>query len=345
MSRVSRPRSTRDTQWIDQGAQSDGNGASQRSNARLDSNSRLLAEVVALQDDGVGNYDYLTDYQTAALHCQRCLSPRCHDTHPLRPSNPTVSVVIPAKNEATNLAWVLGRLPDCVDEVILVDGHSMDATIAVAQTLVPTIRVIKQPNDGKGNAIAIGLLAARSDIAVMIDADGSMDPTEIPHLVSALTCGADVVKASRNISGGGSGDLSLIRRIGTFGMILLTDLLYRQRWTELTYGLAAFWTDALGTLCLAELAASRPARKPGRFWKGPWYGHGFEIETILFCRAAGANLRIAEVFSYEYKRRSGRSNLLTWKDGCRVLLAIFRELHRHSRHQASSECREWGARA
>jgi hypothetical protein len=61
-------------------------------------------------------------------------------------------------------------------------------------------------------------------------------------------------------------------------------------------------------------------------WRGPWYGHGFEIEALLYCRAARAHLRIGEVLSHEYKRRSGESHLATWRDGGRVMFAILKEL-------------------
>ena len=93
---------------------------------------------------------------------------------------PTVSVVIPAKNEAKNLPHVLAALPGGLHEVILVDGDSTDDTIAVARACFPDIVVIGQTRKGKGNALACGFAAATGDFIVMIDADGSTDPAEIP---------------------------------------------------------------------------------------------------------------------------------------------------------------------
>jgi GT2 family glycosyltransferase len=107
---------------------------------------------------------------------------------PLR--RPTVSVIIPALNEARNLPHVLGRLPEGIDEVILVDGRSTDDTVAVARRLRPDVRVVEQTRKGKGNALACGFDAATGDIIVMIDADGSTDPAEIPRFVDALVAGA-----------------------------------------------------------------------------------------------------------------------------------------------------------
>ena len=93
----------------------------------------------------------------------------------------SVSAVIPTLNEAANLPHVFARLPECVDEVIIVDGHSTDDTVKVARELRPSVRVVLQAGRGKGDALACGFAAARGDIIVMLDADGSTDPAEIPH--------------------------------------------------------------------------------------------------------------------------------------------------------------------
>ena len=98
-------------------------------------------------------------------------------------TEPTVSIVIPAKNEARNLPDVLARLPEGC-EVILVDGDSTDDTIKVAHQLSQDITVIGQTRQGKGNALACGFATAKGDFIVMIDADGSNDPAEIPRFVA-----------------------------------------------------------------------------------------------------------------------------------------------------------------
>ena len=73
----------------------------------------------------------------------------------------TVSLVIPAKNEAASIRWVLQQVPDCVDEIILVDGHSTDATIAMANSCWPDLEVLRQQGKGKGDALRAGFEAAR----------------------------------------------------------------------------------------------------------------------------------------------------------------------------------------
>jgi hypothetical protein len=235
-----------------------------------------------------------------------------------------VSVVIPTLNEEDNIGWVLSRLPRNMHEILLVDGRSHDHTVAVARRVRPDVRVLEQHVAGKGAALALGLTSATGDIVVMIDADGSMDPAEIPGLLGALLSGADVVKGSRESAGGGSHDLSLLRRTGSRALTVATNSLYRKHWRELCYGYAAFWADVIPMLDLVPL--TKPVSTTAlRKAAGLGYGHGFEIEALLFCRSARAELRVAEVFSFEHERRHGESHLATWRDGCRVLAAVLRE--------------------
>ena len=112
----------------------------------------------------------------------------------------TVSLVIPVRNEARNIAWVLEQIADDVNEIILVDGNSTDATLITARSYRPDIKVVPQEGIGKGSALRTGFLAATGDIIVMMDADGSMAPQEIRHYLHFLTNGYDFVKGSRFIA-------------------------------------------------------------------------------------------------------------------------------------------------
>src|SRR4051812_20925144 len=125
-----------------------------------------------------------------------------------------VSVVVPTLNEAQNIPHVFSRLPADVYEVVLVDGCSRDDTVAVAQAIRPSVRILLQHRPGKGAAIASGFAAARGDIVVMLDADGSNDPAEIPRFIDALIRGADFAKGSRFMPGGASVDITRLRRFG-----------------------------------------------------------------------------------------------------------------------------------
>jgi len=221
------------------------------------------------------------------------------------PIAPTVSVVVPALNEAANLPFVLPRIPSDVHEVILVDGHSTDDTVAVARALLPSIRIVPQQGRGKGAALRTGFAAARGDIIVMLDSDGSTAPEEIPAFVNALVGGADFVKGSRFLSGGGTADMPYYRKLGNFVFVALVRLLFGGRYTDLCYGYNAFWRRVVPVLALD--------------------GDGFEIETMMNVRALRAGLRVGEVPSFESRRIHGESNLRTIPDGWRVLKTIFKE--------------------
>ena len=184
-----------------------------------------------------------------------------------------VSVIIPTLNEADNLRFVLSAIPDIVEEVLIVDGGSTDGTVDEARRLRPDVRIIEELRPGKGRALRTGFEEATGDILVMIDADGSMDPREIPAMVAVLESGADVVKGSRFLQGAGTDDMGWLRRSGNAGLRLLVRALFGGRYSDLCYGYMAFWRDVL----------------PAFEGDAP----GFEVETFLNVRALAAGLRIA----------------------------------------------------
>ena len=231
---------------------------------------------------------------------------------------PTVSVVIPAMNEARNLPWLAQRMPKGVAEIILVDGRSKDDTVEVARSLWPDVRVLQQNRRGKGNALATGFSAVQSDITVMIDADGSMDPGEIPYFVDALRAGADYAKGTRFGRGGGSSDITRGRALGNLMLNRVTNFQYGTKFSDLCYGYNAFWTDIRPIL---GLDAGSPADDPTE----KRWGDGFEVETLINIRVFNAGLSIAEVPSYETPRLFGSSNLNPIRDGLRVLRTIAAE--------------------
>jgi len=232
---------------------------------------------------------------------------------------PRVSVVIPALNEARNLPHVFAQIPHTVHEVILVDGHSVDDTVAVARQLLPEVRVVTQSRTGKGNAMACGFAAATGDIIAMVDADGSADPREIPRFVRTLLDGADFAKGTRYGDGGGSEDLTRLRQTGNRLLSALFNLIYRTRYSDLCYGYNVFWRRCLPVLSLDSTSAPRDG-DDGRLW-----GDGFEIETLIHIRMAKSGLKVIEVPSLEHHRIHGASNLSAFSDGLRVLRTIFAE--------------------
>jgi glycosyltransferase involved in cell wall biosynthesis len=229
---------------------------------------------------------------------------------------PRVSVVIPTLNEAQNLPYVFARLPNDLHEVIVVDGRSTDGTREAARRLRPDAQIMEQEGTGKGDALQTGFSACSGDIIVMLDADGSTDPQEIPRFVAALCQGADFVKGSRFAQGGGSNDLTAVRRGGNWALNRVVNALYGTSYTDLCYGFNAFWAR-----CLPYMRVDCT---------------GFEVETLINVRIAKAGLVIHEVPSFESSRLHGSSNLSVLRDGLRVLRVISHERWRLGAPRTSS---------
>ncbi len=181
---------------------------------------------------------------------------------------PRVSIVVPALNEAENIPHVLPRIPAHY-EVVLVDGGSTDDTIAAARACRPDAVIVTQQRSGKGEAIETGVATSTGEIIVTLDADGSQRPEEIELFVAALCDGADFVKGSRTITGGGSTDFTWTRKAGNAFLGGVANTLFGSSYSDITYGYNAFWR-------------SEAARITGG-------GDGFEGELLMPVRAVQAD--------------------------------------------------------
>jgi glycosyltransferase involved in cell wall biosynthesis len=220
-------------------------------------------------------------------------------------------------------------MPPDVHEVILVDGYSVDGTVAVARQLRPDVRVVRQSRMGKGNALACGIAVATGDIVAMVDADGSADPGEIPRFVAALLNGADFAKGTRFAEGGGSSDITRLRSCGNYFLTAFFNACYGRNYSDLCYGFNVFWRRHAPVLGL-DATSSPETDSVARLW-----GDGFEVETLIHVRVANAGLVVAEIPSFEHPRIHGVSNLNAFRDGRRVLRTILIERGRlHARRAA-----------
>lgn len=217
----------------------------------------------------------------------------------------TVSVVIPALNEAESLPHVLPRLPADVYEVILVDGNSTDDTVAVARQLRPDIRIITQRTRGKGAALREGFEAATGAIVVHLDADGSTAPEEVRAFVNTLLEGADYAKGSRFAPGGQSDDITPLHWLGNWIFVTLTNILFGSHFSDITYGYNAMWRED-HRLLAPEI-------------------DGWANEIIGNIRAYRRGLNIVEVASHEAPRIAGQAKLRTFSAGWTILKAIVAE--------------------
>jgi hypothetical protein len=220
-------------------------------------------------------------------------------------TGPSVSRVIPALNEAHGLQVILPRVPPLVGQLIVVDGGSTDATVDVVREMTPHATVIRQTGQGKGDALKCGIAAARGEIIVTMDADGSMNPEDIHLFVAELVAGMDFVKGSRVLPRAGSADFTWLRRTGNAALTRFGNLVFGSKYTDLTFGFNAYWRPTIQHLgALAD---------------------GFEFEIQAALRAASVGMRTSEVPTYEPARLGGVSKLNPLTDGLAILRIILSE--------------------
>jgi len=145
----------------------------------------------------------------------------------------TVSLIIPALNEAGSIGPLLAEVPaGLVDEIIVVDNGSTDATGDAARSA--GAKVVAEPRRGYGYACAAGVAAAHGDILVFMDGDGSFAPGELPILLAPLNSGqADLVLGSRTLGGMALDAMPVHQRAGNQLVVWLLGRLYRVTLTDL----------------------------------------------------------------------------------------------------------------
>lgn len=230
--------------------------------------------------------------------------------HPSRMGNggwrPTVEVIIPTKNEVGVIEEVLEGVKEYADRIVVVDGHSEDGTLEMAKT--NGVEVFTQKGAGKGAALRQAFGDAKGDIVIIIDADGSMSPREIPLFLDAIGSGADLAKGSRFFNGGHSEDMTVTRKIGNLFFLFLVNLFWGANYTDLCYGFKAFTRESIERL-RSHLNSAE-----------------FDIETEICIKSKKLGLKVVEVPSVELKRVHGDSKLNTMLDGARILKRILKEL-------------------
>ena len=212
-----------------------------------------------------------------------------------------VSVVIPAYNEEGSLRSFLPRVISWVGgqgEVIVVDDASTDGTYALAKEL--GARVIKNPyNMGNGAAVKRGIRQAKSDIIVLMDADGQHRPEDLPRLVEEMS-GCDMVIGARRAS-----SQAFWRKLANAVYNMLASYVSGMKIEDLTSGYRAIRRDkAKKFLYLLPNTFSYPTTL-----------------TLSFIKAA---YPIKFVPVKVLSRRSGRSKINLISDGLRFLVIIMR---------------------
>ena len=203
---------------------------------------------------------------------------------------PKVSIIVCTLNEALNLPYVLPKIPDWVDEILLVDAHSEDATVEIAKQLCPRIRVLYQTGKGKGDALKLGITEANSEIIVTIDADGETPPEYIGSFVKPLLEGNDFAKGSRLFRKRPS-KMPGYRWFGNKVLAYTCNILYGTRFSDICCGYNSFWKKEFLKLDLSYAKNEI----------------GCSMEQRMIVRAKKAGMKIKEVPIFSDGRIAGKS--------------------------------------
>jgi dolichol-phosphate mannosyltransferase len=220
------------------------------------------------------------------------------------PERGRITVLIPAKDEAATITEVVEGARRHADDVLVMDGRSTDGTGALASRAGS--RVVEDPGRGKGRAIRAAIPHIRGEVTVLMDADGSHDPDDIPRLVAPIfEGGADQVSGSRLL--GGSSELhggfdEWARLAGSSFITACINKRYGVRLSDSQNGFRAIKTEVLRSLTLRSRHTT--------------------IEQEMIVRTLRRGLKVAEVPTHEYPRRSGSSHISVWRDGPRYVLSL-----------------------
>lgn len=228
----------------------------------------------------------------------------------MSPSNGSllVSIVIPAKNEAAclprllkDLNQVIATLPHYRFETIVVDDHSTDQTAALSRQ--EGAQVVANPRTGgKGHALITGFEASKGDILVMMDADYSHRPEDLPAFLEHLKEPYGLVVGSRSL--GGSEEYTVIRTLGNVFLSAVFRLLTGVTTSDVLNGYKAFRRDV--------------------FDKFKYRSKEFEIEIELMINTLRLGWKVGEFPCHERERSGGEAKSRVIRHGFRFLWAIIK---------------------
>ncbi|CRI66653.1 Glycosyltransferase involved in cell wall biogenesis [Thiocapsa sp. KS1] len=244
-------------------------------------------------------YHYGTEFRTddiGEVFLSNQLSPEYPDT-----GRATLSVIMPAKNEAESLKGLLTRLRATLPrtELILLDDGSSDQTAEVARA--HGANVISHPYSlGNGAAVKSGARAANGDILVILDADGQHDPADIPRLLAKLDEGYDMVVGARSVGSQASVGRSLANSFYNWLATLVTG----HTILDLTSGFRVVRAERFKRfLYLLPNGFSYPTTITMAFFRS-----GYPVGYVPIHAA----------------KRQGTSHLRPLRDGVRFLLIMFK---------------------
>jgi SAM-dependent methyltransferase len=225
---------------------------------------------------------------------------------------PSVSVVIPCRNEAGHIRPLVTSLPSLPEgsEFLFVEGNSTDDTAQIIQQVVAEnprlpLRFLKQPGKGKGDAVRHGFAQAKGDVLLILDSDMGVAPADVPKFVTALARGkCELVNGSRLVYPMEGKAMRFLNLLANKFFALLFSWLLGQQVRDTLCGTKALWREDY-----ERIAANRS-------YFGDFDPFG---DFDLLFGAARLNLKIADLAVRYRERRYGQTNISRFTHGWLLL--------------------------
>lgn len=236
---------------------------------------------------------------------------------------PSVSIVVAARNEAGNIEQLITRLPKMGpdDELIFVEGHSQDNTWTVIQEMARkyaqtrTMKIAQQHGTGKGDAVRTGFDMASKEILMILDADLTVSPEDLPKFYHAIVTGkGEFINGSRLVYPMEEKAMRFFNMIGNKFFAVAFSFMLGQRFKD--------------TLCGTKVLSRTNYRKiaNNRSYFGDFDPFG---DFDLLFGASRIGLRIVEIPIMYKERTYGHTNIQRWRHGVillRMLLFAARKI-------------------
>jgi SAM-dependent methyltransferase len=231
------------------------------------------------------------------------------------PINPAVSVIIPARNEAGNIRRILETVPEMGSgtELVFVEGHSTDDTVqeiekAIAGNQNRHVRLLVQNGTGKGDAVRLGFENASGDILMILDADLTVPPEDLPRFFEALHSGkCEFANGVRLVYPMEKEAMRFLNLLGNKFFSLAFSWLLGQPIKDTLCGTKVLWRADY-----EKIAANR-------VYFGDFDPFG---DFDLLFGAAKLNLKILELPIRYRERTYGRTNISRWRHGWLLLRMV-----------------------
>lgn len=229
--------------------------------------------------------------------------------------NPSVSIIIPARNESGNIHEILARIPNlsAETEIIFIEGNSTDGTFETIQNAILHIpekncRLLKQPGSGKGDAVRLGFKVAENEILMILDADMTVPPEDLLKFYQLITSGkADFVNGVRLIYPMEDQAMRFFNLVGNKFFAVAFSWLLGQSIRDTLCG-----TKVLSKANYLRISANRS-------YFGDFDPFG---DFDLLFGAAKLNMKILEI-PIRYRARSyGETNISRWRHGWLLLRMV-----------------------